>query len=72
MLCKCSSMTHSWQSLPGQAVAWCISDKEDVTVIELFLRSVHNRAPNASVRTIMTDDGKFNRVHIHVHTIYFL
>ena len=42
----------------GMPAAWCIADREDTTVMELFLGSIHSRCPSVGVRTIMTDDGK--------------
>lgn len=41
----------------GQPVAWCISDQENTEVIELFLRSIQQRSPEAKVSVLMTDDG---------------
>ena len=41
----------------GQPVAWCISDKENTDVIEVFLRSVKDRSPETVINVIMTDDG---------------
>lgn len=41
----------------GQPVAWCIADKEDTTVMKLFLQKLKDRCPCAEVKTIMTDDG---------------
>ena len=38
----------------GQPVAWCISDKENTDVIEVFL-SVKDRSPE-TVINVMTDD----------------
>ena len=40
-----------------QPVAWCISDKENTDVIEVFLRSVKDRSPETVINVIMTDDG---------------
>lgn len=42
----------------GMPVAWCIADREDTKVMELFLGALHGRCPSAGVTTIMTDDGK--------------
>ena len=33
----------------GQPVAWCISDKENTDVIEVFLRSVKDRSPETVI-----------------------
>ena len=42
----------------GQAVAWCITDREDQDVVHLLLHLVQERSPDVQVKVIMTDDGK--------------
>ena len=44
-------------SLAGIAVAWAIVDREDVHTLEAVFRSVREHVPEASVNTLMTDDG---------------
>ena len=41
----------------GQPVAWCLSDREDTQVMEVFLGAVHMQSPEAGVCVVMTDDG---------------
>lgn len=41
----------------GCPVAWLISDKEDTATLEVFLKAVKQRCPEAGVMTVMTDDG---------------
>ena len=42
----------------GQPIAWCITDREDQDVVQLFLQLVQQRSPGVEVKVIMTDDGK--------------
>ena len=51
----------------GQPIAWCISDKESIDVLNVFISSFHQRSPDAKVLTVMTDDGEYD--HIQKHTI---
>lgn len=50
----------------GQPIAWCISDREDATVVEAFLQAVKDRAKACRLRVVMTDDGK-NSIIIKHH-----
>ena len=57
----CISIEIIYTDLPmsaGMPAAWCIADREDTKVTELFLSAIHSRCPSAGVTTIMTDDGK--------------
>ena len=38
-------------------VAWCISDRENSEVIEIFFKSIKARSPDTIVNVLMTDDG---------------
>jgi len=38
-------------------VAWCIADREDESVMHLFLDKVQERCPRGEVKVVMTDDG---------------
>ena len=42
----------------GLAVAWAIIDREDVDTLGAVFKSVHDHVPDASVNTLMTDDGE--------------
>ena len=42
----------------GMPAAWCIADREDTKVMELFMCALHGRCPSAGVTMIMIDDGK--------------
>jgi len=41
----------------GIPVAWAIMDKEDVPTLEAFFKCVNERVPQATINTVMTDDG---------------
>ncbi len=41
----------------GQPVAWCISDRENCDVIEIFFESIKARSPDTAINVLMTDDG---------------
>ena len=41
----------------GQPVGWCISDRENTEVLQVFLQSLKDRAPGTVVNVLMTDDG---------------
>ena len=38
-------------------MAWCLSDREESQVMEVFLEAVHMQLPEAGARVVMTDDG---------------
>ena len=42
----------------GQPVGWCITDKEDRDVVEIFLEKMKMKSPDSEVSVIMTDDGR--------------
>ena len=41
----------------GCPVAWLISNREDEATLTMLFKTVKVRCPNASVNTLMTDDG---------------
>jgi len=41
----------------GIPVAWAIMDKEDVPTLEAFFKCVNKHVPQATINTVMTDDG---------------
>jgi len=43
----------------GQPIAWAITDTEDTNSYEEFFKAVKARVPDASIKTVMTDDGKW-------------
>lgn len=55
----------------GIPVAWAIMDKEDVPTLETFFKSVNERVPQTTIKTVMTDDGKAHDTNaVHVTTIH--
>ena len=41
------------------AVAWAISDREDEPVMKVLFQVINNRCPQAVVKTLMSDDGRY-------------
>ena len=39
-------------------MAWAIVDREDVDTLQSVFKCVHDHVPDASVNTLMTDDGE--------------
>ena len=42
----------------GCPVAWLISNREDEATLTVFFKTVKLHCPEASIKTLMTDDGK--------------
>ena len=45
--------------MTGQPVAWAITETEDINVYSEFFKAIKERVPDATIDTLMTDDGKF-------------
>ena len=50
--------------LSGIPVGWAIVDKEDLSTLEAFFKSIHEHVLGAVVNTLMTDGGKTTTVDV--------
>ena len=57
----------------GQPVVWALADKEDADTLECLWAVIKRRCPNATVTTLMTDDGiflNFSAITLHTHSLH--
>ena len=45
-------------------MAWCICSQETTEVVTLLFQAIKERSPDVQVRTLMTDDGKYQMAFI--------